>query len=716
MAKQPAERSKRTEKKPPSNPFRIGARILDSIRESLDHGWFDEASETYEASVGAEAPPFAELLLWLALQPGGKPQLSWFEHLPSTTTPAQRLEILARSSFDESERKQAPGYDGALRVMVRCLHDELATDPRAVRDMVAARGDWPVWMPEAMAFAEWLHGAELSRAHARSLALRFAEDQVRANFGSELLPGREQAVTARALGEEIVGPTVWAELLRHADRSHGTHHVSLMPEAFAADDWLELVGTLGSCDHRPTLEDQQAFVDVVLRRNDPDAALLALGDRLRTMRHDSTLAELAELVVVDRRLDRGEPVDDLAIRFRFVSTLPFALDGTRRLLAALPEDTRRTVMKDDRDRPGDALSIIGLADQFDEATLHAYLERGSLSGEVIGRLGASVITAVEARLAAESHPTLQIKLSMALFFALTVAAEHGHTLSDSQLAFAGAYPASHPRFAMLLAALPESARGAMWRAAATSNAKLYDLIQLMRQRPPAADVLADIVPTLVTRDPDRDWGSMPEAVTRAMRGGSARKPNVSPAMKLLEACASSAEGETRQIYAFELGGEPPPAGSLTRLGTAPRRGDKQRHLFTIDLHDAPQLAALYPGARAVALFVPRQPGDALSAYASTRLDALDDAAANALPLADKAHTFRVVPVRVPDAAFDDVDSTLRQLLVNLPGYALGEPITIQEEPDLGGDFILQLDDSFGINLGDAGRLYVYGDGATADCA
>ena len=716
MAKQRAE-SKQSppKKKPPNNPFGLGARALKSIRESVDHDWFDEASETYEANVGVKAPPFAELLLWLALQPGGKPQLSWFEHLPSTTFPAQRLEILARLSFDESERKQAPGYDAPLPAMVRCLHDELATDPRAVREVVASRTDWPVWMAEAMAFAEWLRGAELSRAHARSLALRFAEHQVHANFGVEL-PGRERRVTARELGEEVVGPVVWAELLRQADRTHGTHHVSLMPEAFAAGDWLELAGTLGSCDHRPAIKDQQAFVDVVLRRNDPDAALLALGDRLRVMRRDSTLAELAELVVVNRRLDRGEPVDDLAIRVRFVSTLPFAIDGTRRLLAALPEDARRTVMKDDRDRPGDALSIIGLADQFDEATLHAYLERGSLSGEVIGQLGARVIGAVEARLAAESHPTLQIKLTMALFFALTVAAEHGHTLSDSQLAFAGAYPASHPRFATLLATLPEAAQGTMWRAAATSNAKLYDLIQLLRQRPPAADVLADIVPTLVTRDPDRDWESMPEAVTRAMRGGPVKTVDVSPAMKLLEACASSAEGETTQIYAFELGGEPPPTRSLTRLGTAPGRGEKQRHLFTIDLHDAPQLAALYPGARALALFVPRQPGDALSAYASTRLDALDDAAANALPSADNACTFRVVPVRVPDAAFDDVDSTLRQLLVNLPGYALGEAITIQEEPDLGGDFILQLDDSFGINLGDVGRLYVYSDGAAADCA
>ncbi len=710
------ERSKRSQKKPPNNPFGLGRRALEGVRESLDHGWFDEASETYEASVGAEAPPFAELVLWLALQPEGKPQLSWFEHLPTTTSPAQRLEILARLTFDESERKQVAGYDGSLRAMVRRLHHELATDPGAVREVVAARGDWPVWMAEAMAFAEWLHGAELPLAHARSLALRFAEDQVHATFGSELLPGREREVTARELGEAIVGPSAWAELLRHADRTHGTHRVSLMPEAFATGDWLELAGTLGSCDHKPSIEDEQAFVDVVLRRGDPDAALLALGDRLRTTRSDSTLAELAELVVVNRRLDRGESVDDLATRVRFVSTLPFALDGTRRLLAALPEDVRRTVMKDDRDRPGDALSIIGLADQFDEATLHAYLERGSLSGEVIGRLGARVIGAVEARLAAESHPTLQIKLSMALFFALTIAAEQGAALTDSQLAFAGAYPASHPRFATLLAALPEAAQGTMWRAAAASNAKLYDLIQLLRQRPPAADVLADIVPTLVTRDPDRDWENMPEAIRRAMRGRAVKTRDVSPAMKLFEACASAAEGDTRQIYAFELGGEPPPAGSLTRLGAAPRRGDKQRHLFTIDLHDAPHLGVLYPGARALALFVPRQPGDALSAYASTRLDALDDVAANALPSADDAHTFRVVPVCVPDAAFDDAESTLRQLLVNLPGYALGEAITIQEEPDLGGDFILQLDDSFGINLGDAGRLYVYGDGATADCA
>ncbi len=36
--------------------------------------------------------------------------------------------------------------------------------------------------------------------------------------------------------------------------------------------------------------------------------------------------------------------------------------------------------------------------------------------------------------------------------------------------------------------------------------------------------------------------------------------------------------------------------------------------------------------------------------------------------------------------------------------------------DAGDAFIMQLDDSFGINLGDAGWLYVYRYGATADCA
>ncbi len=101
---------------------------------------------------------------------------------------------------------------------------------------------------------------------------------------------------------------------------------------------------------------------------------------------------------------------------------------------------------------------------------------------------------------------------------------------------------------------------------------------------------------------------------------------------------------------------------------------------------------------------------------STRLDALDDDAADALPREDGTRAFRLVPVDVPESVFDAPDAPLRQLLVNLPGYALGDAIVIQEEPDMSSAFMMQLDDSFGINLGDCGRLYVYRDGATADCA
>jgi hypothetical protein len=70
-----------------------------------------------------------------------------------------------------------------------------------------------------------------------------------------------------------------------------------------------------------------------------------------------------------------------------------------------------------------------------------------------------------------------------------------------------------------------------------------------------------------------------------------------------------------------------------------------------------------------------------------------------------------------DRARDESLAKLADLLVRHPGYVMGDAITIQGDGDDAerGQFIMQLDDSFGLKLGDAGRLYVFTRGATWDC-
>ena len=76
---------------------------------------------------------------------------------------------------------------------------------------------------------------------------------------------------------------------------------------------------------------------------------------------------------------------------------------------------------------------------------------------------------------------------------------------------------------------------------------------------------------------------------------------------------------------------------------------------------------------------------------------------------------------VPSAIFDSraarKDASLgelRKAVFNRTGWALGEPMWIQE--DEGSDrFVMQLSDATGLNLGDSGSLYVFDYGALMQC-
>ncbi|NVB43750.1 hypothetical protein G6O69_38480 [Pseudenhygromyxa sp. WMMC2535] len=176
----------------------------------------------------------------------------------------------------------------------------------------------------------------------------------------------------------------------------------------------------------------------------------------------------------------------------------------------------------------------------------------------------------------------------------------------------------------------------------------------------------------------------------------------------------------RRVYAFDLYAKlsPPRDGSLSCYDGPPpagvevplRAGEPMDHVLTIDLQDAPELAALagHEGARTLSFFLGERHEDELVEDS----ELVPCAAPGALH--PEARPFAIVPLDLPGGVFarrtDNPElQQLRKLLFNCDGYALGEPIWIQS-PEPMGTFLFQLSESFGLNLGDSGEMYVWAGG------
>ncbi|MDX2088279.1 MAG: hypothetical protein SFX73_10535 [Kofleriaceae bacterium] len=714
----------------PTNPFGLSSRDLRILCEELEESSFAGSGEAlYEAATSPGAPPYEEFLLWRALQPGTNVKLEWLEWLEPAWTPEQARRVLANLALHPSDYEDGSFEGAPSRLVDACLRTE-AVDPAGLRTVLEGR-NWPSFVPRVFAFLAWTRGEPISADDAAALAGMLARTHVR---------GRRLAVpdayrgsvpfTCRSLGEALVGTRAWEQAVLAADRWVGAHRLAHVREIFESRPWPELAAALIPYDRSPTPADEQAFVATLTTRQDSDEALITLAATLRAAAARSVFAELAELVVADRVLARGGSVGELATRLRFVTPLPFALETSRRVLAALAPDARREIMRADRERHDtEGRSVIGLADDFDPAVLQAYLELPRLDGPVVGAVGERALSTIEARLAGEQHPTMQLKLRMALWFAIATAVDAGVPLTRGQLAFVAGYPASHPRYAGVLAALPITARDEVYRLAARDNAKLRELLHVAADHPPSDAILREVLAIVVEREPDVDyWGKTVPSLVDYLPGAAPASPAANDPVAALRAASDAIGGARTDIYVFELPGEPAAHDELTRLGRPPGPGERHRHLLTIELEQVPELAAWYPDATILELRVPRilDRSKPSSMYDDTTLSARKRPLVEPTPelpaLRDRLRLHRVsVPRRLFSAVDRDRDESLAKLaglLVKHPGYVMGGAITIQGDGDDvdRGQFVMQLDDSFGIDLGDDGRLYVFTSGASWDCA
>lgn len=175
----------------------------------------------------------------------------------------------------------------------------------------------------------------------------------------------------------------------------------------------------------------------------------------------------------------------------------------------------------------------------------------------------------------------------------------------------------------------------------------------------------------------------------------------------------------------------PPTGVSRVGGPGFALGDRQpqddegramTHIWTLATADVPVLAAAYPDAAAVALYV-LDPEENEAWESDTGLTALvalsaDDVAGPAAEPTDQdlgprdvtAESLAVAAAAFEDHTDDGEDSPrriLRNKIYGASARAGGRPIWLQGE-EAGGTFLLQFDESFAnLNLGDCGVMYVF---------
>lgn len=184
-------------------------------------------------------------------------------------------------------------------------------------------------------------------------------------------------------------------------------------------------------------------------------------------------------------------------------------------------------------------------------------------------------------------------------------------------------------------------------------------------------------------------------------------------------------GERAVVYAMSPGAA---RAGLSRIGGLPagfapadvprHRGRKLVHAFTVDLAAVPELAARYPGARTLSVWVQGYSEDPVRAQA---LVPRTDAEIAAAP-GDGGVALDLLRLEVPAAAFTadppERAQYARQLLYSKAGFLLGGPLWLQTGPcGLTPSFVAQYDERLapGANFGDMGICYSFADHAEWQC-
>lgn len=170
------------------------------------------------------------------------------------------------------------------------------------------------------------------------------------------------------------------------------------------------------------------------------------------------------------------------------------------------------------------------------------------------------------------------------------------------------------------------------------------------------------------------------------------------------ACAADPDAPRRRVYLLErasmayarregslsrVGGSAPvlPAGAIPKGSD----GRPQRHLFTLDLADIPELAARHPGAAALAFFCPDTEGDADDAtWIALAKIAAPPERASGDPLAVRGFDAPELLFSASEQALAPEARAALDRVRHASGHVFAKPFCIHRSPGQGDGFFLQV--------------------------
>lgn len=728
-------------------PKGLKPRDVEKLFKYIDWGeakaFYEERTQTPELDLVGFVR--ACILSWPMLPPAW---LGTFESLRQNTyipvrAPASREPLTyeeALGAFARLELKpEHVEKDGAEWLLLRDLAPAFVegfAPFRAIYRERLASGRWPADVCRVFLLADWLNGSEL-HADEREAVKRFCAREHYASqrsFRESLeflapLCRRDglEGLTARDLGRAIAGPDGFCAAL-----------AAIMQDdpRWALDQVVDVFDALPLEPNAARLADPEdaryavtrAYVGYVRRRKEPASVLLRVAQQIPGTR----LAELLGLEAIARSLDTGAPLPQPAASLVNVDlTDAPTLARYREVLPRLSAPERAALFE----RP---VGVVALAPEDDDAVVRSYVARSclgrpSFEPKALHVLGNRAADAILARLDEPCDNELRRYLEATLLDVIAAHLVSGGAFDDGwSLYVVLAQNIYTPAFETIFQALPEPLRSDLLVDTVAENREPEQLLNFVRWH----GLRESAAPAFIAAYQKRGAAPFKEPLPPMLAALGAKPKEPSRAggweVEWLRKLGAAAQGPHETVYVLELVKEEDalPCSTFTAFGGPPpaplRRGSKSmRHLLTIDLEDAPELASRFPGARAASLFVPREPNfddDLFLAYEpSFWHDFTDEDLAGRAPSTGRPETLRVHAVSLPAALFEDArgaaeHAAILRALSAFPGYLLGGPFTIQA--DTGAkrtpDFVAQLGESFDLMLGDCGFLYSYVKGALWD--
>ncbi|MDX2088158.1 MAG: hypothetical protein SFX73_09915 [Kofleriaceae bacterium] len=721
-------------------PAGLSARHVATLieRQTTEQWW--KTKEYFEERVADSELDYVAFLRWC------------LHDLPSVPLPLWLNFILLRGLVDcPHAQRRALSYDEIVSVVSRldldvtvaglwevqlldeivsALSHDFAPFRTVVRERLGTRA-WSVEQCRLFLLVDWLLGSTLSTeecaaaGHLCAQAHALSKERDRFCVLEPLRRRTEVAeCSARGLGVALLGESGWVAALA-ADLEAKPHwRLYQFLDVFERRPLEPLVHELAS--RGDPVDDLTAYAR---RRREPAAELLRVGGLLRP----TPLGELLVLEGIARLLDAGEALPRPAAELLSVDLVDrAAVARYAEVLPRLSPDERAALL----DR---RLGIVALAPTDDDAPLRTLLRGPAFEPLAIGALGRRAIDALLARLDEPCDAATRKRLEDVLLEAIATHLVRGGTFDDNWHIYVVLGSLSSDAGRVILRCLPEPQRAALLVEAVR---EAHDIVGVLSA---ASDARLSDAGARAFIAASRARSSV--AFPRIFHGNLAelnddpRSPEaiILPALERLRERAAAAPGPHEPVYMMQIVDDEiaARATTLTSLGGHPPVAPARRprglvHVLTVDFEDAPEVASRFPGAVAASLFVPRSARsqdesddelDIFSLYEDSCWRAWSEADVAAARKKKRSRTLVLHRVLLPSAMFAETRfprpelASVREALSAFEGWLLGGPLVIQEDTRAtrSDDFMGQLTEAFDLNLGDAGNLYSYIEGALWDC-